>query len=96
MLCPQGDVAPFVGAGEHFLEFASFLTNLLVLPNTGSILNGISSGTSFRLAGSVDATYDYLAAIVPTPDPARPALVLLLTGLAAMGLGRHRGKRLAS
>jgi hypothetical protein len=91
VLREQGDVSPFIGVGNKVLEFSIFLNSPLALPNSGSIFSGVSSSTSWQLDGSVDVTYDYLAA----PVAARPVMILALAGLAAVGLGRRRSTRSA-
>lgn len=89
VLRPQGNVAPFVGTGDMLLDFAAMTRLPLVLPNSGSVLSGISSSTRFTLDGSVDVTYDYIAAaVVAVPEPALP--LFLGIGLVALGLVRKR------
>ena len=79
VLRPQGDMSPFIGTGDKILEFDAFTQSPLSLPSSGSILNGVSSSTSWLLAGSVDVTYDFTPAPEPVPLPA--AMPLLLSGL---------------
>ena len=96
VLRPQGNVAPFVGTGDRLLEFVSLTDSALNLPNSGSFLNGVRSNTFWELDGTVNVTYDYLAAPVVSTSPvsAPPALMLLLAGLAMLGFGKRRNTRL--
>lgn len=85
----QGNVAPFVGIGDKLLEFTAFTSNSLNLPNSGSILNGVSSSATINALGSVDVTYDYEATVVPIPA----ALPLFLSGIAGFSFFASRNRR---
>lgn len=99
VLRPQGNVTPFIGDTEMLLDFTAFTAQPLALPNSGDFLTGVRSSTSFTLDGSVDVSYDFLAAappVDPTPAPAPATLSLGLAGLLGLGLfKRRRGARSA-
>jgi hypothetical protein len=82
VLRPQGDVAPFIGSGDKVLEFLASVGNPLNLPNSGSILSGVSSSSNINVLGSVDVTYEYTAAVIPIPA----TLPLFLSGILGIGL----------
>ena len=80
VLRTQGNVAPFIGSGDKLFEFSAYTQNSLNLPNSGSVLSGVTSNTMFNIQGSVDITYEYEPAVVPIPL----TLPLLLSGIIGL------------